>query len=158
VGRHAGTTGPPSRRRRVGGGTPEAVSGAGGFTLLELLVSLYLLSAIALFILQVFIAGLFHTGRANERAAATMLASQVMEQVRASVNPYTMVGFTGLARSPLPLPAPYDAVQNPSPYPLEVAVVVAPDDALTLRTVTVQVFRPGQATPLVTLGTLLDDN
>ncbi|MDQ7829261.1 MAG: prepilin-type N-terminal cleavage/methylation domain-containing protein [Armatimonadota bacterium] len=132
--------------------------GMGGFTLLELLVSLYLLSAIALFILQVFIAGLFHSGRANERAAATMLASQVMEQVRASVNPYTMVGFTGLARSPLPLPAPYDAVQNPSPYPLEVAVLVAPDDALTLRTVTVQVFRVGDTAPLVTLGTLLDDN
>lgn len=158
MGRCAGTTGPPARRRRASGGAPEAVSGAEGFTLLELLVSLYLFSAISLFILQVFIAGLFHSGRANERAAATMLASQVMEQVRASVNPYTMVGFTGLARAPLPLPAPYDTVQNPSPYPLEVAVVVTPDDALTLRTVTVQVFRAGQATPLVTLGTLLDDN
>lgn len=80
--------------------------GSDGFSFMELIVALSLLAVISVFVLQAFIAGMAHAGRSDERAAATTLAIQVMEQVRASVNPYTMVGFADIARTPLPLPAP----------------------------------------------------
>lgn len=109
--------------------------GETGFTYLELLVALSLLAAVSLFILQPFIAGMAHAGRANERTAATTIAIRIMEQVRASVNPYEMVGFTDLPRSPLPLPAPYSGVANPTPHRFEVAVDVARNNDLTHITV-----------------------
>jgi prepilin-type N-terminal cleavage/methylation domain-containing protein len=131
--------------------------GERGFTYLELLVALSLLAAVSLFILQSFIAGMAHAGRANERTAATTIAVQIMEQVQASVNPYTMVGFTDLLRSPLPLAAPYSGVANPTPHRFEVAVDVARNNDLTLTTVTVEVYRPADAVPFVTMTTVLDD-
>ncbi len=124
---------------------------------MELLIALSLFSAFSLFLLQVFIVGMGHTGRANERAAATTVGIQIMEQVRASVNPYTMVGFTDLPRTLLPLPAPYSGVVNPTPHRFEAAVDVTPDNNLTLTTVTVQVYKPGDPNPLVTMTTVLDD-
>ncbi|MDR7544986.1 MAG: type II secretion system protein [Armatimonadota bacterium] len=128
-----------------------------GFSFIELLVALSLLAGVSLFIFQTFIAGMAHAGRANERAAATMVALQIMEQVRASVNPYEMVGFVDLPRTALPLPAPYSGIANPTPHRFEVAVDVTRDDNLTLTTVTVQVYRPSDTTPFVTLTTVLDD-
>jgi len=125
--------------------------------LLELMVALSLLAVVSVFLLQGFIRAMVHAGRSNEQAAATTLALQLVEQVRASVNPYTMVGFVDLPRSPLPLAAPYAGVTNPTPHTFEVAVDVTPDDNLTVTTVSVQVYRPADATPLVTLATLLDD-
>lgn len=131
-----------------------------GFSFIELLVALSLLALVSIFILRAFIAGTAHAGRSNERAAATTLGMQVMEQIRASANPYTMVGFTGLPRTSLPLPTPYDGVVNPTPHVFQVAVDVGLDDALTLTTVTVRVYRPGDpdSSPLVTLTTILDDS
>jgi prepilin-type N-terminal cleavage/methylation domain-containing protein len=131
--------------------------GHGGFSLVELMVALSLLAGLSLFIMQVFVASMAHSGRTNEQAAAMAVATQVMEQVQASVNPYAMVGFAGMARTSMPLPAPYTNVVNPSPYPFDVAVIVTPDVNLTIRTVVVQVFRPADATPYITLGTILDD-
>jgi prepilin-type N-terminal cleavage/methylation domain-containing protein len=130
-----------------------------GFTFLELLVALSLFAAVSLFILQSFINGMAHAGRANERAAATTLALQVMEQIRASANPYTMVGFTDLARTPVTGlgSTPYAGVVNPTPHTFEIAVDVSHDAALTVTTVTVQVFRPADGGPYVTLTTVLDD-
>jgi type II secretory pathway pseudopilin PulG len=126
---------------------------------MELIVALSLFAAVSLIILQSFINGMAHAGRANERAAATTLALQVMEQVRASVNPYTMVGFTDLPRTPVDnlQGTPYEGVINPTPHEFEIAVIVVNDPNLTLTTVTVQVFRPADANPFVTLTTVLDD-
>src|SRR4030067_1173245 len=102
--------------RRVVGGTLALRPGfalfaaglhrGGGCTFVELMEALSLFAAVSLFVLQAFIGGMAHAGRSNENAAATTLAIQIMEQIRASVNPYAMVGFTDMPRAPLPLPAP----------------------------------------------------
>jgi prepilin-type N-terminal cleavage/methylation domain-containing protein len=130
-----------------------------GFTFVELLIALSLFAAISLFVLQTFINGMAHAGRANERAAATTLALQVMEQIRASVNPYTMVGFTDLSRTPVSAlgGTTYAGVVNPTPHTFDLAVDVSHDANLTLTVVTVQVFRPADAAPYVSLATVLDD-
>jgi prepilin-type N-terminal cleavage/methylation domain-containing protein len=130
-----------------------------GFTFVELLVSLSLLSGVSLFILQTFINGMAIAGRANERAAATTLGMQVMEQIRSSVNPYTMVGFTDLPRTPVSAlgSTPYAGVINPTPHTFEIGVDVTNDPNLTLTIVTVQVYRPSDTSPFVTLTTVLDD-
>jgi prepilin-type N-terminal cleavage/methylation domain-containing protein len=137
------------------------LSGSAGFTFLELLVALSLFAAVSVFILQVFIAGMGHAGRANERAAATTVAMQIMEQIRASVNPYELVGFTDLARTPVTNlgGTPYAGVSNPTPYAFDVAVDVVRDNNLTLTTATVNVYRPADAdgSPFVSLTTVLDD-
>lgn len=128
-----------------------------GFTFVELVVALSLFSVISVFVLQAFIGAIAHAGRSNENAAATTLAMQIMEQIRSSVNPYTMVGFTDLPRSALPLPAPFTGVVNPSPHVFEVAVDVTLNPDLTLTTATVQVFRPADASAYVAVTTVLDD-
>lgn len=128
-----------------------------GFTFIELLVALSLLAVVSFFILQSFVSGMTYAGRANERAAATTLAMQVTEQIRASVNPYTMVGFVDLPRSPLPLPAPYTGVTNPSPHTFQIAVDITRNPDLTLTTATVEVYRPSDASPFIALTTVLDD-
>jgi len=58
-----------------------------GFTFVELMVALSLFATVSLFVLQAFIGGMAHAGRSNENAAATTLAIQIMEQIRASANP-----------------------------------------------------------------------
>lgn len=138
---------------------PGRARGEAGFTYLELLVALSLFAAFSVILLQTFIVGMAHAGRANDRAAATTLAVQVMEQIRASVNPVEMVGFTDLARSSLPLPAPYTGVTNPTPHTFQVAVDVTHDTNLRLTTATVQIYRPADlnGAPFVTLTTVLDD-
>lgn len=132
---------------------------AAGFTFIELLVSLTLLAGVSLYLFQAFIAGMAHAGRANERVAATTIGLQVMEQIRASANPYTMVGFVDMPRSSLPLPSPYAGVVNPTPHTFQVAVDVTPDNNLTLITATVRVYRPSDpdASPFVALTSVLDD-
>ncbi len=128
-----------------------------GFTFVELIVALTLLATVSLFILQAFVSSMTYAGRSNERAAATTIAMQIMEQIRASVNPYTMVGFVGLARTPLPLPAPYAGVTNPTPHTFQVAVNITQNADLTLTTASVQVYRPSDVTPFVELTSVLDD-
>ncbi|MBM3471283.1 MAG: type II secretion system protein [Armatimonadetes bacterium] len=133
--------------------------GESGFTYLELLVALALFAGFSVVLLQTFIIGMAHAGRANDRSAATTLAIQVMEQVRASVNPYEMVGFTDLTRSPLPLPDPYTGVTNPTPHTFQVAVDITLNENLRLTTATVQVYRltDPDGSPFVSLTTVLDD-
>ncbi len=141
------------RARRIG-----SRLGRDGFTIVEVLVALALFAVVSLFVVQAFVSGMGYSRQSNERAAATTLGMQIMEQIRASVNPYTMVGFTPLTRQPLPLPAPYTNVTNPTRHPLEVAVDVTPNNDLTLTTVTVSVYRPTDSAPFVTLTTVLDDS
>jgi prepilin-type N-terminal cleavage/methylation domain-containing protein len=133
--------------------------GEQGFTFMEILVALSLFAAISIMILQTFISGMGLAGRASEQAAATTVATQIMEQIRASVNPYDMVGFTDLPRTPIGSlgGTAYAGVANPTPYAFEVAVDVDRDPNLTLTTATVQVFRPSDVTPYVSLTTVLDD-
>lgn len=131
--------------------------GERGFTFTEMLVALTIFGSVSLLMMHVFLAGLGHAGRSNDDAAAATLAIQVMEQIQASVNPYTAVGFTSLARSPLPLPDPYRGLTSPSASYLQVAVDVNLNNDLTLTSATVSVFRAAEATPLVTLTTVLDD-
>ncbi len=133
------------------------VTVSGGFTFVELIVALSLFSAVSLFLLQSFIGGMAHAGRANENAAATTLAIQIMEQIRASVNPVEWVGITDMPRTALPLPAPYTGVVNPTPHVFEVAVDLTVNTDLTITTATVEVYRPVDVSPFVTLTTVLDD-
>ncbi|MBI3976178.1 MAG: type II secretion system protein [Armatimonadetes bacterium] len=137
--------------------TRARIRGERGFSFVELLVALSLLSIVSIFVMLAFVRGIAHAGRSNEQAAATTLAMQIMEQIRASVNPYEMVGFVDLPRSSLPLPDPYTGVTNPTPHVFEVGVDVSADNNLTLITATVQVYRPADAAPFVTLTTVLDD-
>src|SRR5438105_13135016 len=87
-------------------------AGDGGFTFVELIVGLTLFAGVAVFLLQAFMYGMTSANRSDEKAAATSLAMQVMEQIKASPNPYTWVGFAGIARTNLPLPAPYSGISN----------------------------------------------
>jgi len=130
-----------------------------GFTFVELLVAVSLFAFTCIFLVYTLLAGMRFASRSNERAAATTVASQVMEQIRASANPVWQVNWTPLPRTPLPLPAPYSGITNPSPYAFELAVDMNRDDILTLVTVTVTVWRRGAPTrePLVRLSTVLDD-
>ena len=129
-----------------------------GFTFVELIVGLTLFASVALFLLQAFMHGMTYANRSDEKAAATSVAMQVMEQIKASPNPYTMVGFTNIARTNLPLPAPYTGIANPTPHTYQASVVVTPDTNLFLSTVTVNLYRPSDPdnAPLVTLSTVLD--
>ena len=129
-----------------------------GFTFVELIVGLTLFAGVALFLLQAFMNGMTYANRSDEKAAGTSIAMQVMEQIKASPNPYTMVGFTNITRTALPLPAPYTGIANPSPHKFQASVTVTQDTNLILSTVTVNVYRPQDpdTSPLVTLTTVLD--
>ena len=133
-------------------------TGTSGFTLVEIIVGLMVFMAISFGLIQVFMNGATYANRSDAKAAATSLAAQVMEQIKASPNPFAMVGFTSMARTPLPLPAPYTGVVNPSPHTFQIAVTVTPDNNLNLITVTVSVYRPTDPdnAPLVTESTVLD--
>ncbi|MDR7400489.1 MAG: type II secretion system protein, partial [Armatimonadota bacterium] len=133
---------------------------ADGFTFVELLVAVSLFAFVSLFLVYTLLAGMRFASRSNERAAATTVATQVMEQIRASANPVWEVNWTPLPRTPIPLPTPYHGISNPSPYEFDVAVDMNQDLTLTLVTVTVSVWRssaPVGAEPLVRLSTVLDD-
>jgi type II secretory pathway pseudopilin PulG len=125
-----------------------------------LLVAISLFAFASLFLLYTLYAGMAFASRSNERAAATTVASQVLEQIRASANPVWGVNWTPLPRTSIPLPAPYGGITNPSPYEFDVAVEGDQDLVLTLVTVDVRVWRrgaPPDAQPLVRLSTVLDD-
>ena len=129
-----------------------------GFTFVELIVGLTLFAGVSLFLLQAFMNGMTYANRSDERAAGTSIAMQIMEQIKASPNPYTMVGFTSIARTALPLPAPYSGIANPTPHKFQASVTVTPDDILKLSAITVNVYRPQDpdTSPLVSLSTILD--
>jgi len=132
--------------------------GEQGFSIGEILVALSLFAVVSLGVLQAFVNGMGFSKRSSERAAATTLATQLMEQVRASPNPYTMVGFTPLARQACcPLPSPWGNVTNPTPYPFDVSVNVVQDTNLILSTVTVNVYRQTDTVPVVSFTTMLKD-
>ncbi len=138
----------------------EARQAERGFTFVELLVAVSLFAFVCIFLVYTLLAGMRFASRSNERAAATTVASQVMEQIRASANPVWEVNWTPLPRTPIPLPTPYHGITNPSPYAFDVGVDMNRDEVLTLVTVTVSVWRTGTppgAEPLVRLSTILDD-
>lgn len=162
MGREEGHTGSMEtiRTRRLGGDRtrrPNA-SRKAGFTFVELIIGLTLFALVALFLLTAFMHGMTYANRSDEKAAATSIAMQIMEQVKASPNPYSMVGFTNITRTALPLPAPYAGIANPSPHIFQASVTVTQDNNLIMSTVTVNVYRPQDldASPLVTLSTVLD--
>ncbi len=129
-----------------------------GFSVAEILVSLTIFAVVSLGVLQAFVNGMGGNKRSSERASATTLAIQMMEQVRASPNPYTIVGFTPLARQACcPLPSPWGNVTNATPYPFDVSVDVALNPDLILSTVTINVFRQSEAVPVVSMTTMLKD-
>lgn len=132
--------------------------GETGFTFVELLVGLTLFASVSVFLLQAFFHGLAYANRSDEKATATSMGMQVMEQIKASPNPYTLVGFTNIVRTPLPLPAPYAGISNPTAHQFQLSVTVVPDNNLILSTVTVNVYRPSDpdTAPLVSLATVLD--
>lgn len=142
-----------SGRRRV-----RRIRGDRGFTFVELIVGLTLFAGVSLFLLQAFMNGMTYANRSDEKAAGTSIAMQIMEQIKASPNPYTMVGFTNIARTALPLPAPYNGIANPTPHKFQASVTVTPDDILKLSAITVNVYRPQDpdTAPLVSLSTILD--
>jgi prepilin-type N-terminal cleavage/methylation domain-containing protein len=137
---------------------PRRVRSDRGFTFVELIVGLTLFAGMSLFLLQAFMHGMAYANRSDEKAAATSIGMQVMEQIKASPNPYTMVGFTSLSRTALPLPSPYTGIANPTPHKFEASVTVTPDNNLNVSTITVNVYRPQDpdTSPLVSLATVLD--
>jgi hypothetical protein len=68
-------------------------------------------------------------------------------------------GLDTSGEDPIPLPAPYGGITNPSPYEFDVRVEGDQDSVLTLVRVSVTVWRRGapDAQPLVHLSTVLDD-
>ena len=130
----------------------------GGFTFVELLVGLTLFAAVALFLLQTFMNGMQYANRSDETAAATSIAMQVMEQIKASPDPYSLVNIANIQRTPLPLPAPYSGIDNATPHVFQACVTVTLDNNLYLATSTVNVWRPQDpdSTPLVSITTVLD--
>ncbi len=141
--------------RPLWGGLPR---GDGGFTVVEILVALALFTFISLFVVQAFVSGMGYSKQANERAAATTLGMQIMEQIRASPNPYTMVGFTPLTRQTCcPLSSPWTNITNPTPYSFQISIDVTRNPDLVLSTVTVSVFRAADVNPFVTFSTILKD-
>ena len=136
---------------------PRSIPG-GGFTFVELTVGLMLFAGVSLFLLQSFMNGMTYANRSDEKAAATSIAMQVMEQIKASPDPYNMVNIANIARTPLPLPAPYAGINNPTPHVFQASVTVTLDNNLYLATATIKVWRPQDpdATPLVTFTTVLD--
>jgi type II secretory pathway pseudopilin PulG len=124
----------------------------------ELVVGLTLFAGVAVFLLQAFMHGMTYANRADEKAAATSIGMQVMEQIKASPNPYTWVGFASISRTALPLPAPYTGISNPTPHTYQASVTISSDGNLYLSTVTVNVFRTSDpdTSPLVSLSTVLD--
>lgn len=139
-------------------GAPRAPHGDRGFTFVELTVGLTLFAGMSLFLLQAFMNGMTYANRSDEKAAATSIAMQVMEQIKASPDPYNLVNIANITRTNLPLPAPYNGIANPSPHVFQASVSVALDTNLYLATSTVRVWRPQDpdATPLVTFTTVLD--
>jgi prepilin-type N-terminal cleavage/methylation domain-containing protein len=135
-----------------------AARGDRGFTFVELTVGLTLFAGISLFLLQAFMNGMTYANRSDEKAAATSIAMQVMEQIKASPDPYNLVNIANINRTNLPLPAPYNGIANPSPHVFQASVTLALDSDLYLATSTVRVWRPQDpdATPLVTFSTVLD--
>jgi len=129
-----------------------------GFTMIELLTGVSLFAGVAFFLLQGLLASMTFANNSDAKAAATSLGMQIMEQIRASANPYTMVGFTDLPRTSLPLAAPYNGIVNPTPHSFQVEVTVNPNDNLTLNTITVNVYRPQDpdTSPLASMTTVLD--
>lgn len=148
----------PGRPLRRGRLRTAAARSEAGFTFVELIVGLTLFAGISVFLLQGFIDGMTFANRSDERAAATSLAMQVMEQIKASPDPYSVVGFTDIARTPLPLPSPYTGISNPTPHFFQASVSVTADNNLNLSTVTVNIYRPQDpdAVPLATVSTILD--
>lgn len=149
----------PARRQQVQplrGPIPPARRD-GGFTMVELLIGMALFAGVSVFLLQAFIDGMGIANRSDTKAAATSIAMQVMEQVKSSPNPYTMVGFTNVPRMALPLPAPYTGIANSTSHNLQASVTITPDNTLLLSTVTVSVYRPADpdTAPLVSLSTVL---
>lgn len=102
--------------------------------------------------------GMLYANRSDETAAATSIAMQVMEQIKASPDPYSLVNIANISRTALPLPSPYAGINNPSPHIFQASVTVTLDNNLYLATSTVRVWRPQDpdATPLVTLSTVVD--
>ncbi len=135
-----------------------ASRGNRGFTFIELTVGLTLFAGVSLFLLQAFMNGMAYANRSDEKAAATSIAMQVMEQIKASPDPYTLVNIASIARTALPLPAPYTGINNPTPHIFQASVTVTLDTNLYLATATIKVWRPQDpdATPLVTFTTVLD--
>ncbi|MCS7173249.1 MAG: type II secretion system GspH family protein [Armatimonadetes bacterium] len=149
------------RRRAV-----QLPAGERGLTLVEILVAIVLFGLVAVFLMYTFLAGMRFTSRANELAAATTIANQVLEQVRASVNCCPTPGcdqgvnWTALPRTPIPLPTPYHRVANIGPYRFDVEVTpLPPESDLSIVFPRVRVWRSGAPDdqPLVELVTACDD-
>lgn len=122
------------------------------------MVGLTLFAAVALFLLRTFMNGMLYANHSDETAAATSIAMQVMEQIKASPDPYSLVNIASIARTNLPLPAPYNGINNPTPHVFQASVTVTLDNNLYLATSTVKVWRPSDpdSSPLVTLSTVVD--
>lgn len=138
--------------------TPRRPRRESGFTFIELTVGLTLFAAVALFLLQTFMSGMRYANRSDETAAATSIAMQVMEQIKASPDPYSLVNIANIPRTALPLPNPFSGINNPTPHVFQASVTVTLDNNLYLATSTVKVWRPQDpdSTPLVSLSTVVD--
>ena len=125
-----------------------------GFTLVEVLVALTLMAFVLLPVMMGLSQALISTSESSITAAATSVARDKNEQLKALVRSSSS-GFDALASQPR---EPADLRPGDSFFEVEVTVeTVRPDDSLHsgMKTAAVMVYRTGSDRPVTTLTTYL---
>ena len=128
--------------------------GGSGFTLVEVLVALTLMAFVLLPVMMGLSQALISTSESSITAAATSVARDKNEQLKALVLGSSS-GFATLASQPR---EPADLRPGDSFFEVEVTVeTVRPDDSLHsgMKTAAVMVYRTGSDRPVTTLTTYL---
>jgi len=127
-----------------------------GFTLIEIVVALAILSVALPALFQAFSGGLRATTSTERRTAAVMLARSLLDRVGADIPlaPGEQTGVTGdgrhwrIAMAPSPLIAPEHRADSPViPFDVEVSVEVGGGQPVTLASVRLAPAAGGEGAP-----------
>lgn len=129
----------PARGRAVGAGSARE----GGFTLVEILVSLTLMALILIPLMAGFDWSMGQAGQSNTTTAATNLARQALEYARSQ------------ASNPAGFPVPSSPRAPVAGTPFQRETLTSTNTAMNWETITVNVYYGTSPTPLVTLSTVV---